>query len=142
MAFPAPLTVNLREAELLEFKSIVPLSVSELPPTVTNRLALMVTDPLPRLRLFVPVKAKSPVQLCALLVERVTAELLVLSIVPPEIVKVPVPRAELVPPDPLLLMLRVPELSVMPPLKVFAPDRVMFPVPLYARTPVLPALEF
>jgi hypothetical protein len=65
-----------------------------------------------------------------------------LSIVPPEIVKVPVPRAELVPPDPLLLMLRVPELSVMPPLKVFAPDRVMFPVPLYARTPVLPTLEF
>ena len=78
------------------------------------------------------------------MVERVTKEPLVLSIVAPDepIAKVPVPIAEEVPPAPLLFMLSVPELSVMPPLNVFAPARVMFPVPLYARKPVLPALEF
>ena len=117
--------------------------IVRLPPfTVTMRLEFIVTAPAPMFRSFVPVKVKSLFQFCALLVERVTVDPLVLSIVPPEIVKVPVPRAELVPPDPLLLMLRVPEFSVIPPLKVFAPASVMLPVPLYVREPVLLANEF
>ena len=48
---------------------------------------------MPRIRLFVPVKAKSPPQVCALLLESVIAPPLVLSSVPPLMIRVPVPTA-------------------------------------------------
>ena len=57
-----------------------------------------------------PAKVKSPFQFCALLVESVMALPLVLPMVPPEIVKGPLPRAE------ALLRLSCPAESVVPPL--------------------------
>lgn len=72
---------------------IMPPTVRLPAETVIVGVAPSVTLPVPRLRSFVPVKAKSPPQLWVLLFERVMAEPLVLSIVPPEIVKVPLPRA-------------------------------------------------
>ena len=70
----------------------------------------MATAPVPRFRSFVPVKAKSPFQFCALLFVRVIAAPLVLSMVPPVMVSVPVPMAV------AELMLIWPALSVVAPL--------------------------
>ena len=95
--------------------------------TVTVRLLLMVTAPVPRLRSLLPAKVKSPLQFCALLVESVMAPPLVLPIVPPEIVKAPLPRAE------ALLRLSCPAESVVPPLYVSEPPRASVPVPVFVR---------
>ena len=120
VSVPAPALVRLKE---LAPSVIAPPTVNVPPLTVTARLAPRVAVPVPRFRLFVPVKAKSAFQLWALLFERVIAPPLVLSIVPPAMVKVPVPSAV------ALLMLSVPALSVVPPLKVFAPETVHIPAP-------------
>ena len=88
------------------------------PPTVrlrerTVRIldALRVTAPLPKFRSpEVPANAKSPFQFCVLLFVSVLVLPLVLSIVPPVIVNVPLPTAV------LLLIAKVPALSVAPPL--------------------------
>src|SRR5262249_30739877 len=69
----------------------------------------IVTAPVPRFRLFVPVKAKSPPQVCALLAARVMAPPLVLFSVPPLSVRVPLPSAL------ALLIFSVPPLTVRPP---------------------------
>ena len=88
---------------------IEPPTVRLPPLTVTVRVAFMATLPVPRFRSPAPVKAKSPFQLCALLVESVMADPLVLLSVPPLIVSVPLPSVE------ALLIFSVPELSVVPP---------------------------
>ena len=120
----------------------VPALVSEMapppmiPPTckvpplmVTVRLALGVTAPTPSDKEFVPVKAKSAFQFWRLFVRRTCETPLVLSSVPPEIVKVPEPKADaaLVPP---LLRFNVPvALVVTPPPKVLKPPSVTLPAP-------------
>jgi hypothetical protein len=101
--------------------------------TVTVRLAPRATLPLPVLRLFVPVKAKSPFQLWVLLFVRVTSEPLVLSIVPPEIVIEPLPGAV------ALFRFKVPALRVTPPPKVFAPLSVNVPAPDFVSPALAPA---
>ena len=88
----APPTVRLRES------------------TVRILDAFIVTAPVPRFRSPVPAKVKSPFQFCALLLERVLALPLVLSIVPPLIRSIPLPMAV------LLLIARVPALSMVMPL--------------------------
>jgi len=91
---------------------MTPPTVRSPPLTVTVRVALSVTAPVPRLRSLVPVKVKLLFQFCALLFVSVIAPPLVLLMVAaPEMVKAPVPRAV------ALLMLSVPvELKVvMPP---------------------------
>ena len=104
--------------------------------TVTVRLLLMVTAPVPRLRSLVPAKVKSAFQFCALFVESVIAAPLVLPIVPPEIVNTPVPRAA------ALLMLSCPAESVVPPVYVSEPPRASVPVPVFVRAivPVVSAM--
>ena len=81
------------------------------------------TAPVPRFSAFEPVKVKSPFQFCGLLLDSVSEPPLVLLIVPPEIVKVPVPSAV------ALLMFNVPALNVVPPVNVFAPESVRAPAP-------------
>ena len=63
--------------------------------TVTVREAFIVTLPVPMFRSLVPVKVKSPFQFCVLLAVRVRFAPLVLSSVPPVMVKIQVlvPRA-------------------------------------------------
>ena len=68
-----------------------------------------VTAPVPRLRPFVPVKAKLPFQFWVLLLVRVILEPLVLLRLPPLMVSAPVPMAV------ELLSTKVPLLSVVPP---------------------------
>ena len=104
VSVPAPDLVRLKPDPL-----ITPPTVKFPPLAVTVREAFSVTAPVPRFRSLVPVNVKLLFQFWALLVLRVSALPLVLSIVPPEIVKVPVPSAE------ALLMFKVPALSVVPP---------------------------
>ena len=78
-----------------------------------------VTFPAPRFTDCVPAKVKSEPMSIALLFEFVIGEALLLSIVPPLMVKAPDPSAD------ALLILRVPFVSVTPPVKVFEPERVM-----------------
>ena len=93
------------------------------PLTVTCRFAFIVTEPVPIFRACVPVKVKFPFQLWALLLERVTEPAVVLSIVPPSIVKVPLPGAV------ALFKFTVPALIFKPPEKVLAADKVSAPAP-------------
>jgi hypothetical protein len=79
-------------------------------PTVTMRLEPRVTGPLPRFRLLLPTKVKSPFQSCGLLAESVIAAPLVLSIEPPEIDSGPDPSAA------ALFTASSPALSCVPPL--------------------------
>ena len=110
LSVPLPAFVKLK---VLWF--IVPPTVNVLALTVTCLLALNVTLPVPRFNALLPVKVKSPFQLCALFVASVTVPPLVLSIVPPLIVNVPVPIAEFEDEVPEALMFNVPVLSVVPP---------------------------
>ncbi len=72
-----------------------------------------------------PVNVKFPFQFCMLLVASVTRPPLVLLIVvPPPMFKVPVPMAELEELVPEALMFSVPVLSVVPPEYVLLPLRV------------------
>ena len=105
VSVPVPALVRLSPLPL-----IGPPTVRLLDATVTVRLLPIVTAPAPRFRSLVPANVKSLFQFSALLVESVIAAPLVLPIVPPEIVKVPAPRAE------ALLMLSRPAESVVPPL--------------------------
>ena len=126
----APLRISVPAPALVRPNVLPPIAppTVRLPPfTVTVRLALIVTAPVPRFRSLVPVKVKLPFQCCALLLLRVMAPPLVLSIVPPATVKVPVPGAA------ALLRLSVPPFSVRPPLKVFAPESVSTPVPAMVK---------
>jgi len=68
----------------------------------------------------------------------VTSPALVLSITPPEMVKAPVPMAELAALEPPLLMFNWPARSVVPPLKVFSPESVSELLPLLLRAPPPP----
>ena len=61
----------------------------------------------------------------ALFVDRVIADPLVLSIVPPLMTKAPVPIAE------ELFMLSVPDVRVVAPVYALAPERVKAPVPVF-----------
>ena len=81
---PGPALVEAVAAAAAE---IAPPTVRLLDATVTVRLALMVTAPVPRLRSLGPAKVKSTFQFWALLVESVIAVPLVLPMVPPEMVK-------------------------------------------------------
>ena len=90
---------------------MTPPTVRLLAFTVTVRLAPKVTAPVPRFKLCVPVKLKLPFHACALLLESVIAPAVVLSIVPPLMVKVPVPSAVA-----LLILTVVPFARVVPPL--------------------------
>ena len=85
---PAPFFVRPKLAP-----DIAPPTVRLPAETVMVREAFMVTLPVPRFRSFVPTKVKLPFQFWALLVVSVFALPLVLSIVPPAMVKLPVPRA-------------------------------------------------
>ena len=93
--------------------------------TVTVRFALKVTAPVPRFKSLVPLKTKSPLQVCALLLLNVKADPLVFSIDPPDIVKDEAAAPNAV----VLLIFNVPAESVSPPLNVFAPERVNTPPP-------------
>ena len=88
---------------------ITPPTVKVLAVTVTVRVAESVTAPVPISSGCVPVKVKLAFQLWGLLVVSVIAPAEVLSIVPPEIINVPVPIAE------ALLMFKVPALKFVPP---------------------------
>ena len=95
--------------------------------TVNVRLALNVTVPVPRFKSLLPLKTKSPLHVCALLLLNVKADPLVLSSDPPEIV-----TAEAAAPKALeLLIFNVPAESVNPPLNVFAPESVNAPLPAF-----------
>ena len=92
--------------------------------TVTVRLALKVTAPVPKFRSFVPLKVKFPLHTCALLLESVRAPPERLSSTEaPEIVRLPEPTAV------ALERFNVPAESVNPPLNVFAPESVSAPLP-------------
>ena len=96
---PAPKTVSVMAAPAVLLAVPPKLSVVPVPLRVIVRLALTVTEPLPRFRLLaVPpvgvLKAKFPPQLTGLLVLRVMGARLVLSSVPPLSASAPVPRAE------------------------------------------------
>lgn len=125
---PAPAFVRPKPAP-----EIMPPTVSVEALTVTIRLAFMATAPVPRSRVFVPLNVKSPFQFCALLLVVVRAA--VTSIVPPLMVKIfaAPPRAALLPRD------RVPVFSVRPPVKVFAPERVVVPFVVLMTRAILPA---
>src|SRR6202022_2213806 len=122
---PVPALVRLKPVPLM-----TPPTVRLLPLTVTVRLPPRVTAPVPRFRLWVPVKVKLPFQTCALLLESVIALPVVLSmmaLLPPAMVNVPVPSAL------ALLIFSVPALIVVPPLYVLAPAKVRVPVPALAN---------
>ena len=78
--------------------------------TVIVGLEVSETFPDPRSRFPLPRKVKLEAHVCELLLVNVFALPLVLSIVPPLMISVPLPIA------PLLLMTRVPVLSVVEPL--------------------------
>ena len=121
----APVRVSVPAPALVRPKlpDTTPPTVRMLALTVTVRLAPRVTAPVPRFSAFEPVKVKSLFQFCTLLVESVTDAPLVLSRVAVlEIVKLPVPMAEDVPPLPLLFMFRVPAAVVLPLLMVVPPE--------------------
>ena len=92
---------------------------------VMVRLLFIVTAPVPRFRLLVPVKVKFPSQTCALFAVRVSATpALLLNVVPSLMVKVPDPSAV------ALLMKMVPWLSWTPPERLLlTPSRVSVPGP-------------
>ena len=125
---PAPAFVRVEDVPVS-----APPTVSVLPVTVTVRLPERVTAPVPRFRLFVPVKAKSPVQAWALLFASVSAEPVALSNVPPARVSKPLPKA------PALPSLTVPAESVKPAVLVAALS-ARVPAPVLERTPK-PAAE-
>ena len=94
----------------------------------------MATAPVPRNKLLLPVKVKLPFQLMALLlVDVVIADPDVLSMVPPLIVNVPVPKAA-----GLLISKVAPALKVTPPVKVFTPDSVKVPAEAVKAPEVVP----
>src|SRR3989339_264933 len=107
--------------------------------TVKVRLAPPKSTPPLKVRPRVPPTVKSPPTATVLL--RVLAAPLACR-VPPFNVRVPVPKAALLP------AARVPSVRVVPPAKVLAPDRVREPLPALVREPlemtpdkvVLPAL--
>lgn len=86
--------------------------------TVTILFPPRVTVPVPKLRFCVPVKEKSPPHVWVLFLEFVMAAAVVLSKVPPLMVKAPVPIAV------ALLKFNVPEVRVVRAFVVFAPARV------------------
>jgi hypothetical protein len=106
------------------------------PLTVTVLLPVKLTVETPAVQLFAPPKVQSPPQTWGLAEMR---ELAAEVIVPPLMVKVPVPSAE------LLSTVRVPALRVVPPVKVFAAVSKTVPAPFMLttidRTPA-PPLEF
>ena len=121
---PRPAFVRLKPLPLIAPPTI---RVLVSPFVVIWRLAVRITVPVPRFRLFVPAvpsKAKSPPQIWLLLLPNVIALPLVLAMVPLLIVTVPVPGAV------ALLILRVPAERVRPPPKVLAPDNVNGPLPV------------
>ena len=126
MSAPAPVFVRLKLVP-----EMMPPTVRLPPLTVTVRLAPSATVPVPMFRSLVPVKAKSPFQLCVLLLVRVRLVPLVLSSVPPVMVMLPLPGAV------ALFRFSVPALSVSPPPKVLAPESVSVPAPDLLK----PALE-
>src|SRR6266404_440036 len=128
----------------------LPVPLAIIPPTVrlpaevviVTGLAFNVTLPVPKFRLFEPVKVKLPFQTSALLLLSVIGlPLLLLMVVPSAIVNVPAvaPRAV------LLLMVSVPAGSVFPPAYVFVPERVsaepaLFSVTVVTFEPILPLI--
>ena len=120
---PAPAFVRVEDEPVTR-----PPTVSVLPETVSVRLPVRVTAPVPRFRLFVPVKVKSPVQACALFPESVTVEPVALSNVPPARVSKPLPRA------PALPTCKVPAESVKPAVLVAA-LRASVPEPVLESAP-------
>ena len=107
-----------------------------IPLTVTSTLPSKLTVETPVDQLFAPPKVQSPPQTWGLAVVRLLAEEVS---VPPLMVKVPVPSAE------LWDSCKVPAVRVVPPVKVLLPVRSTTPAPLLLMTsdrmPVLP-LEF
>src|SRR5437868_5191230 len=97
----APESVRVPTPAFVRLKPLPPIapptiSVLVAPLVVIWRLAVRVTAPVPRFRLFVPAvpsKAKSPPQVWLLLLANVIALPLVLLMVPPLIVNTPVPGA-------------------------------------------------
>jgi len=115
---PAPADVKLSVAPPMAPPIV---NVPVLLVTVTVGEAPKVTAPVPRFKLLLPVKVKLLFQLWALLFDSVMLAVDVLSMVPPAMVNVPVPRAV------ALLMSKVPAFKVTPPVKVLAPARVKIP---------------
>ena len=103
---PAPAFVKL----LLPL--MAPPTVNVLAVVVTVGLAVKVTAPVPKSRLFDPVKVKLPFQVCGLLLVRAIAPPLVLSmVVPAAMANVPAVDPKAV----VLLISKVPLLKVIPP---------------------------
>ena len=92
---------------------IAPPTVRVLALTPTVRLAFIVTAPVPRFRLLVPTKVKSPFQFWTLLLVVLARFATELSSAPPLIVSVPVPRA--VVRAVVLPSVRVPAFKKVPP---------------------------
>ena len=116
-----------------------PFGPTVAPPSVSRRLPVIVTAPVPRFRLRVPAKVKSPAQVCTGFDAMVTTCAEVLSkVVAKPTRDVPAPSESVpVPSAPLLLTLR-PLLAAieMPPAKVLAPESVKTaPLPESASEP-------
>ena len=120
-----PVRIKVPEPASLKLNPplIIPPSVKVAEPfvIVTVEFALNVTAPVPRFKLDVPVKVKLPLQFWTLLLERVIAAPEVLSKVPPDKFKAPVPIAV------ALLMFNVPPLMLVLPI-VLACERVTVPL--------------
>ena len=129
----APESVSVPVPALVRSKPVPatpPLRV-RLPVTVTVRDALSVAAP-ESVSALVPANAKSPFSASALATVSAAAEA---SSVPPLIVNVPEPSADAWP------TLSVPAERVSPPVKVFAPERVIAPTPDFvAAMPVPPRM--
>ena len=132
---PVPSFVSENPAPWIE-----PPTVSWLPATVTVRLPLNVTGPVPRLSglKVVPENAKSAFQFCGITPESVTATPDVLPIVPPLIVNGPVPTAG--PRARALLMFRLPAFRITPPVALLALPMVSVPAPIFVSVPPVPLI--
>ena len=106
---------------------IIPPTLRVSAVTVTVRFPVRVTAPLPVSRELLPRKVRFVAQTCGLFVERVTALPEVLSITPPRIVKLPVPRAA------ALFNHNPPSASVNPPLNPLVPERASTPAPAFVN---------
>ena len=114
---PFPVFVNPNEPP------IIPPSVNVLAEQVIVLLAVSVIAPVLCVKVFDPVKVKSlPIDI-AFVIDLAA----VTSSVPPEIVKVPVPKAVLCP------RFKLPADKVVPNVKVLAPDNVSSPIPIFVK---------
>ena len=125
---PVPVLVRFSPAA----PAMVPVCNTPVPFTARVRVPAApprVSTPPLRLMLFVPVTVRSPFRLSAFAVVVTMAPAVAFS-VPPVTVSAP---AVVFPSAALLFRFSVPAASVVPPVKVFTPERVSVPAPCFVR---------